>query len=391
MSNENNSKASNFTVCYFGTYRQNYARNALLIEGLKRNQIKVIECHETLWQGTKDRVQTASGGWKNPSFWLRVFTTYTKLIYRYFKCGKHDIVIVGYPGHFDVFLARILSWLNNKPLAWDVLNSLFLVSKERRIDSKSPFTVFLIKHLEKIACNLPDMLFLDTKRFVQWFCETHHLSPDNFRILPIGADDRYFHPVDSTRELSDSFYVIYYGSYIPNHGIDTIIKAAAILDKMDPSIKFTMIGDGPEKPNAKSMANKFKLGNLSFINWLPREKLIGYIGNSSLVLGNFGDTIQASLTNNNKIYEALAMRKPVISGNAPSLPGALKHKENIYLIQRNDPEALAQGIIELKENPPLREKLVEKGEKTFYEYFSIKKIGAIYKAHLQELLARKSI
>ena len=51
-------------VCYFGTYRVRYSRNQIMIEGLRRNGVEVIECHEELWRGIEDRVEVASGGWK---------------------------------------------------------------------------------------------------------------------------------------------------------------------------------------------------------------------------------------------------------------------------------------------------------------------------------------
>lgn len=59
-------------VCYFGTYRSNYSRNRIMIEGLRRNGVIVEECHETLWLGIEDRVQIASGGWRNPAFFSEV-------------------------------------------------------------------------------------------------------------------------------------------------------------------------------------------------------------------------------------------------------------------------------------------------------------------------------
>ena len=48
-------------VCYFGTCRENYSRNQIMVEGLRRNGVEVIECHEKLWEGIEDRVQAASG------------------------------------------------------------------------------------------------------------------------------------------------------------------------------------------------------------------------------------------------------------------------------------------------------------------------------------------
>ncbi len=59
-------------VVYFGTYRAEYARNQIMIEGLRRVGIEVIECHVALWTGVEDRVRAASGGWMSPRFWGRI-------------------------------------------------------------------------------------------------------------------------------------------------------------------------------------------------------------------------------------------------------------------------------------------------------------------------------
>ena len=57
-------------VCYFGTYRANYTRNQILLAGLRvQENVDVYECHATLWHGIDDRVEQASGGWRNPGFW----------------------------------------------------------------------------------------------------------------------------------------------------------------------------------------------------------------------------------------------------------------------------------------------------------------------------------
>ena len=50
-------------VCYFGAYREEYSRNRIMIEGLRRNGVEVVECHALLWRRIEDRVAVASGGW----------------------------------------------------------------------------------------------------------------------------------------------------------------------------------------------------------------------------------------------------------------------------------------------------------------------------------------
>ncbi|MCI0519004.1 MAG: group 1 glycosyl transferase, partial [Chloroflexi bacterium] len=108
-------------VCYFGAYREEYPRNQIMIHGLRQAGAEVIECHQPLWHGIQDRVQVASGGWLKPRFWLRLLHAYTALLGKYRRVGRYDVLVVGYPGHYDVFLARLLAWLRGRPLAWDVL------------------------------------------------------------------------------------------------------------------------------------------------------------------------------------------------------------------------------------------------------------------------------
>ena len=132
-------------VCYFGTYRAEYSRNQIMIEGLRRNAVEVVECHEALWRGIEDRVQAAGGGWFHPAFWWRVLRAYVRLLRRYRRVGAYDVLVVGYPGPFDVFLARLLSWWRRRPLVWDVFMSVYLIAVERNLDVRSRFTVGLLR------------------------------------------------------------------------------------------------------------------------------------------------------------------------------------------------------------------------------------------------------
>ena len=125
-------------VCYFGTYRANYSRNQIMIAGLRANDVDVIECHTSLWHGIDDRVKTASGGWASFSFAKRVFSAYIRLLKKYFSVGKdYDVMVLGYPGQLDVFLARLLTWFHHKPLVLDMFMSVYLVALERKLDRKS--------------------------------------------------------------------------------------------------------------------------------------------------------------------------------------------------------------------------------------------------------------
>jgi len=383
MSNQDND-LSVLKICYFGTYRAEYSRNRILISGLRRVGVEVFECHERLWYGIDDRVQIVNGGWKKPSFWIRVFTTYFKLLQRFRHIPKFDVLIVGYPGHFDIFLARILSWIVKKPLVWDVFMSIYLIALERNLDRNNPTIVKLLRKIEQRACRVPDLLIIDTIEYKKWFEKTHEILSNKFRIIPTGADDHIFRPQLKNPDLEKYFKILYYGTFIPNHGIPNIIEAANLL-KDDQEIFFELIGDGPDKERAKKLTTKYSLDNVNFSDWVEKDLLVKRIANANLCLGSFGSTPQAKMTIQNKIYECLAMGKPIVSGYSDAVEKLFVHKEQIFLVERENPNALAEAIAYLKSEPSLCKKISKNGQHIFYEKYSSSAIGFLLKSYIIEL------
>jgi glycosyltransferase involved in cell wall biosynthesis len=197
----------------------------MMIAGLRFNGVEVNLCHETLWHGIEDRVQTASGGWLKPVFWGRLIRTYWRLTRQFFRLDDYDILVVGYPGQLDVFLARILSWIKHKQMVWDVFMSIYLISVERGLHNNNKLSIRLLHFLESFALRLPDLLILDTTDYVNWFSQEYGINSDNFKLVPTGADDRVFLPITKPNNNNDRFIVLYAGSFIPNHGVRYIVDA----------------------------------------------------------------------------------------------------------------------------------------------------------------------
>lgn len=371
-------------VCYFGTYRQEYSRNKIMIAALESAGNEVIFCHQVLWHGIQDRVDTTQGGWKKPRFWFRVSTAYVKLIWRFVKIRDFDILMVGYPGQFDVFLGKFFSRLRKKPLVWDVFMSICLVAKERGLDQKSRFSVNLIRTIESKALQLPDLLIQDTSDYVNWFHREYGISPNKFRLIPTGADDRIFKPMDTDLPVNHHcFTVLYYGTFIPNHGVMKIAEAMNLLrDRED--ILFEFIGDGPDKAVVKAYVEENDIKNAQFLDWMDQQQLLIRIARSDICLGAFGDTPQSLMTVQNKIYECLAMGKPVITGESPAIKNTLP--ENVIVTcSRENPQDLAESILLLMNNPEIKLRLAENAAAYFTKHFNIASLGRQLNKHLENL------
>ena len=377
-------------VCYFGTYRAEYSRNRIMIEGLRSQGVEVCECQAQLWQSIEERVDAVKGSWRNPAFFVHVVRTYGRLLARYWsQRNQYDVMVVGYPGQFDVFLARLLSWWQGKPLVWDIFMSIYLIAVERGLDRQSPTMVGLLRRIERWACRLPDRLILDTAEYVKWFQRTHGVDPARFRLVPTGSNlSSATDQVKEKQSRRKDFQVIYAGTFIPNHGVPTIIEAAKLLAD-DPTIHFRLIGQGPDLALAQQLATTYQLTNLTFIPWLEQRALLTHLAEADLCLGVFGTTPQSLMTVQNKIYEALALGKPVLSGDGPAVRQALVAGEEIYLCPRQDAAALAAAIRQLQADPTLCQRLATQGQARFQRDYTTAALGQRFKTHLYEVMANR--
>jgi glycosyltransferase involved in cell wall biosynthesis len=388
MQKQQGAKPENLCVCYFGTYRANYERNRWMIERLRRQNVTVKECHATLWQGLEDREQIAGGGWLKPAFWGRFLLAYARLLLRYFRIGAYDLMVIGYPGQPDVPLGWLLTRLRRKPLVWDIFMSIHLISLERQIDSRSAISSRLIRTVEKISLSLPDSIIVDTPVYSEWYQKEYKIDPKKIRLLPTGADDRVFQP-QAERSKHTTFRCLYYGTYIPNHGVKYIVEAARLLSDR-PEIQFIFVGTGPEKQQIEALVSQYELSSITFHNWMAKNELIEEIRHSDVLLGTFGVTPQALMTMQHKIHEGLAMAKPIINGDSPLMRRTLTHKKDIFLCERENPQSLAEAILVLYQDADLREQLAINGFSFYKENYAFDKLGAEYAQILLDIVNDKT-
>jgi glycosyltransferase involved in cell wall biosynthesis len=374
-------------VLYFGTYIADYSRNSSMIAALRSAGVEVVECNVPLWTGIQDRVQSVSGGWGKPRFWLRVFGAYFRLFRKYFQLKPHfDILIIGYPGQFDALPAWLLARFSGKPLVWDVFMSIYLIACERGLDQKNRFIVNLIRGVERNALRLPNLLIQDTSQYVEWQHSTHGVSPDRFALVPTGANNHIFFP-EAVQETApaDDFCVTYHGSYIPNHGLPYILEAARLLGDQ-PGIRFELIGEGPDLAYCREFAERNHLTNVQFLPWMSKPELVSRLRKASALLGAFGNTPQSLMTVQNKIFEGMALGKLVISGDSPAVRQAFENGVHLWLCDRNHPADLAQAVLSLYRDPALREAIGRNALQLFQSLYTVEQLGVVYQQHLVNLL-----
>ena len=277
----------------------------------------------------------------------------------------------------DIFLARLLT---RKTIVFNPLVSLYetLVSDRRII--RNFILVKALYCIEKRAYVLSDVILVDTDQHADYISKWFGIEKRKIKRVLVGAESSIFYPRKALRN-NGNFLVLFYGKYIPLHGIEYIIKAAKILEN-EKNLKFLIVGHGQMSKKIEHLALQLGVRNVFFIKWVKYEDLPILINKADVCLGIFGKGEKAKRVIPNKAFQVLAMKKPLITGSSPAAMEIFTHKKNVVLCEMTDPEALAASILLLKEDGKLRQDISRDGYQLFKEALTPEKVGKAVKCLL---------
>lgn len=340
-------------VLFISGREPSYVRNSIILRGLRENGIEVVEYTSY-----------------SPSYPKRYYDVLKKFLVR--KEKDIDLLFIGFLGQP---LVPIIKKLSNKPIVFDAFISVYdtLCFDRKRIEPNSLFgrSSYL---LDKSSCELADIVLLDTNAHIKYFVDTFEVEKDKFRRIFVGADSSVFYP-RYVKKDNKTFKVFYYATYLPLHGVKYIIEAAKKLERYS-DIHFKIVGRGIEYERMIRYAKKLNLHNVSFIEWVPYERLPVEIAKADICLGgHFSDIDKAKRVISGKTFQFLAMKKPTIVGDNPANRELLKDKRSALFVEHANPDDLADKILELKDNEKLREKIAYRGYKIYKEKTTPERIG----------------
>ena len=97
---------------------------------------------------------------------------------------------------------------------------------------------------------------------------------------------------------------------------------------------------------------------------------------SHACLGIFGTSGKAQRVIPNKVFDALAAARAVITGDTPAAREVLTHEDTAWLCAPGDPRALADSILALRAAPEARAQIARRGHELFQQKFCIDAIAA---------------
>jgi len=350
---------STIAICFLPGRESSYARSRVLLTGLRAAGLVVHDCSSSNKSG------------------LRYFIGVVRFLKSKREC---DIILVGFFGQFLVPIVRLFT---KKKIVFDTFLSAYqTLAFDRKVINPKGVAAAIIRFVERLSCEIADSCLLDTQQHIDYFVKEYHLDRSKFHRSFLGAGGAEAPPAPVPRTTEP--IVHFHGEFQALHGVKFIIEAA----KQLPEIKFRMIGSGRELDSCILYCRTLKVENIEFIPMVPFETVRRFIEEATICLGIFGETEKAQLVIPIKVYEALAMGKPVITSNTPAIRELLTHREDVFLCGPGDSDDLARAIQTLLTDADLRNKIAANGYRTFLERCSPTTIGQDIAKLCEEMLRR---
>jgi glycosyltransferase involved in cell wall biosynthesis len=325
-------------VLLFGTYdTATHPRVATIAEGLRARGVDVAECNAPLGLDTAARVSMLAHPWRAPALLARLARRWVTLARAARRMPAPDVVLVGYLGHFDVHLARLV--FRRVPVVLDHLVGASATARDRRLDGGPRQAV--LQMIDSAALRAADIVVVDTEEHLAALPPQHRVRAV---VVPVGAPSAWYAPAGPPSGPADApgpLRVVFYGLYTPLQG--TPVIGAALGRLAGAPIEVTMIGAGQDEAETKTAAAASHA--VRWLDWVPAAELPALVASHHVCLGIFGTGDKARRVVPNKVFQGAAAGCAIVTSDTAPQRRALAGAA--VLVPPGDAGALATALLRL--------------------------------------------
>jgi len=327
-----------------------------------------------MWKG--DKTDAVSAG--KVSLALRAFRQYVRVIGATVSAGvrrRPDVVMVLHPSQIDAVIVGPLCKVFRLPLVIDFFVSLReTVVEDRGLISGTSIGGRLLRRCDQLAAQLSTRVITDTPEDADFFSSTTKTPRHKWSVVWVSANPSIYVPSTDATVIPRS--VLFYGTYIPLHGIEHIVRASAL---MPADVSVTLIGSGQERERIEAIIREERLP-VTLIDSVSEER-------AAVCLGVFGDGPKTARVIPNKVFQCLAMGKAIITGDTPAIATL---GDAVVTVPVADPKAIADAVSELLGNDERRHELEIRARQKFVDHFDERVVGGTMTDVIARVIGRDS-
>ncbi len=233
---------------------------------------------------------------------------------------------------------------------------------QRKLDGKIAVSAAAVKHIEKYF-------------------------PGYYNIIPNGVDIEHFErEVAPLPEFMDGKRtVLFVGRPEKRKGLKFLIRAFVGVQRAIPNSRLIVVGAG-EFGRYENAVRKAKLHDVVFRSYVPFDELPRYHKSAHVFCApNTGFESQGIV-----LLEAMAAGLPIVASNIDGFAGVLTHGVEGLLVRPEDPQALADALIDVLGDPSRGEAMAARGRERC-QHFSWDRVGQQVLSYYERLIYERRL
>lgn len=176
------------------------------------------------------------------------------------------------------------------------------------------------------------------------------------QVVPNIINLERFKPVN-IEEPKQIFKLIITRNLESIYGIETAIKAAAIVKQQLPNISLEIAGSGPQQKPLEGLVEKLGVGQqVTFVGRLDAKQIVEFYQSADVMLN---PTTVDNMPNS--VLESLASGVPVVTTDVGGIPYIVEHEKTALLVSVGDEQEMANQVLSILRDDKIKEKLILNG------------------------------
>ena len=220
-----------------------------------------------------------------------------------------------YPGHLDACVLGPIARLRRIPTVLDVFISLYDTVVSDRGLQQLALRRSAWRHARstRVACWSVRTVVVDTPEHADFFSRFTRRGRRHFAVLWVGAEEARF---VAAPDPGDDAPILWYLTYIPLHGFETVARAAALLADDEPRCSASS-ATGSAGPRRRQLAAELGLTNIEFVAPVPEAELPAEIAARVDLPRRVRHQRQGGAGRPNKVFQCAAAGRAVVTAGTP--------------------------------------------------------------------------
>lgn len=296
---------------------------------------------------------------------------------------RPDVIFITAPPLPVCVPAAFLGWIHRAPVILNLQDILPDAAIHLGILT-NPALIHVFEVLEKFAYRTATKISVIAEEFVEHL-KRKGIPERKIQEIPNWVDVNFIRPLPkennrfiAKHQLTGKFIVLYSGNIALTQGLETVIEAATRLQHV-PDIEIVIVGEQEALQQLQHYCQTCKATNVTLLPLQPREMLPDML--SAADLGLVVQKQNVICFNMPSKIQVLLASGCAIVASVPATGTAARATQRSgggIVVPPEDPDALAQMILELYQNPDKVKLLGEKGRQYAVEHYAFEKALSQY-------------